>query len=157
MLIICLSSDEPVYWRASPISVNRHWCTWSIRNGGWWIFSLSIFFPVNLFWNKREGIMRLNEVYLFSKSFCTFLILLWMHKGFVKASCILFVSKSKPQVLWCSSASPVTQLVRGAETIVQASWAGRQRRSHAGCCCARLWAAEHCSGRKHLRAARGSG
>lgn len=95
--------------------------------------------------------MRPNQVSLYSKSFCSSLLLLWTHKEFVKAFCILFVPKNKPQVLWCSSASPVAQLAWSAETTAQ-------RQALAGSAWSlQQGAAETAPGRKHLRAAGGSG
>lgn len=93
-------------------AVNMHSCPLRITNvRGWWIFSLSIFFAVHLFWKKKsEAIMRINQVFLYSKSFCSSLILLWMrahthtctntHKQKGKIVCFLFFSKNKPQVLF---------------------------------------------------------
>lgn len=58
---------------------------------------------------KRKGIMRINQVFFYSKLFCSSLILSWTHKE-------VGLFKSKPQVL---QASPVPQLVWSAETTAQ--------------------------------------
>lgn len=82
-----------------------------------------------------------------------------MHKEFVKAFCILFVSQNKPQVLWCS-ASPVAQVVWGAETIAQASTC--RQAAHEPCrvlLCQALgsWALPQAGGTSELQEDQGKG
>lgn len=139
-------------------AVNMHSCPLRITNvRGWWVFSLSIFFAVHLFWKKKsEAIMRINQVFLYSKSFCSSLILLWMrahththmhkHTQTKRKNSLLFIFLQE-QASGVVCKAPQHQLslspYEALRPLLRQVFAGGQCLPHAGCCCSRIWADEH--------------